>query len=173
MYVCVLFFILSFLQFANGIIEFDGNQFLLYKDQSTCTGGPEVVRQPTPSDNSRECDDASCGWRKVIQLHHRVYLLENLCIKEIANQLLQGEDGTQLITDDIYQRIYHAVTKKDANEIFLEHFRSKTLSSVDIFCKILRQTSRDYEVADTKHTCLLYTSPSPRDRQKSRMPSSA
>ena len=25
----------------------------------------------------------------------------------------------------------------------------------------------------TKHTCLLYTSPSPRDRQKSRMPSSA
>ena len=26
---------------------------------------------------------------------------------------------------------------------------------------------------ETKHTCLLYTSPSPRDRQKSRMPSSA
>ena len=26
---------------------------------------------------------------------------------------------------------------------------------------------------DPKHTCLLYTSPSPRDRQKSRMPSSA
>ena len=25
----------------------------------------------------------------------------------------------------------------------------------------------------THHTCLLYTSPSPRDRQKSRMPSSA
>ena len=90
--------------------------------------------------------DASCEWRKVIQLHHRIYLLENLCIKEIANQLLQGVDGTQLITDDIYQRINHAVTKKDANEIFLEHFRSKTLSSVDIFCKILRQTSRDYEV---------------------------
>ena len=92
------------------------------------------------------CIDASCGWRKVIQLHHRVYLLENLCIKEIANQLLQGVDGTQLITDDIYQRINHAVTKKDANEIFLEHFRSKTFSSVDIFCEILRQTSRDYEV---------------------------
>ena len=73
-------------------------------------------------------------------------MLENLCIKEIANQLLQGMDGTQLITDDIFQRINHAVTKKDANEIFLEHLRSKTLSSVDIFCKILRQTSRDYEV---------------------------
>ena len=37
-------------------LEFDGDQFLLYKDQSTCTGGPGVVRQPTPSANSEECD---------------------------------------------------------------------------------------------------------------------
>ena len=96
--------------------------------------------------------DASCEWRKVIQLHHRVYLLENLCVKEIANQLLQGVDGKQLITDDIYERINHAVTKNDANEIFLEHLRSKTLSDFEIFCKILQQTSKDYgvheEVAD-------------------------
>ena len=28
-------------------------------------------------------------------------------------------------------------------------------------------------LSDDLHTCLLYTSPSPRDRQKSRMPSSA
>ena len=28
-------------------------------------------------------------------------------------------------------------------------------------------------IGDYVHTCLLYTSPSPRDRQKSRMPSSA
>ena len=90
--------------------------------------------------------DAICGWKNVIQLHHRVYLLENLCIKEIANQLLQGVDGTQLITDDVYQRINHAVTKKDANEIFLEHLKCQTFSSFDIFCKILRQTSRDYGV---------------------------
>ena len=39
-----------------GKVEFDGDQFLLYKDQSTCTGGPEVVRQPTPSANSGECE---------------------------------------------------------------------------------------------------------------------
>ena len=70
---------------------------------------------------------------------YRVFLLENLCIKEIniVNQLLQGVDGTQLITDDIFQRINHAVTKKDQYKIFLEHLRSKTLSSVDIFCKRL------------------------------------
>ena len=31
----------------------------------------------------------------------------------------------------------------------------------------------DEKVANNDRTCLLYTSPSPRDRQKSRMPSSA
>ena len=36
------------------------------------------------------------------------------------------------------------------------------------------RTIRSYEAGDTIYNiCLLYTSPSPRDRQKSRMPSSA
>ena len=40
------------------------------------------------------------------------------------------------------------------------------------------QATRDYQeilnnVPQGENTCLLYTSPSPRDRQKSRMPSSA
>ena len=39
-----------------GKVKFDGVQFLLYKDQSTCTGGPEAVGQPTQSANSGECD---------------------------------------------------------------------------------------------------------------------
>ena len=40
--------------------------------------------------------------------------------------------------------------------------------------KIAFQSSRDFgEFAFKYNICLLYTSPSPRDRQKSRMPSSA
>ena len=48
--------------------------------------------------------------------------------------------------------------------------------------KILKQTARDFAQnellegvvdRDQNKICLLYTSPSPRDRQKSRMPSSA
>ena len=31
----------------------------------------------------------------------------------------------------------------------------------------------DVQVGDTLYTCLLYTSPSPRDKRQSRMPSSA
>ena len=34
-------------------------------------------------------------------------------------------------------------------------------------------SSKESATAELKDTCLLYTSPSPRDRQKSRMPSSA
>ena len=38
---------------------------------------------------------------------------------------------------------------------------------------IAREIKKRRESADIYKTCLLYTSPSPRDRQKSRMPSSA
>ena len=43
----------------------------------------------------------------------------------------------------------------------------------DLDC-VLKQASRNIELPEgTIKSCLLYTSPSPRDRQKSRMPSSA
>ena len=45
--------------------------------------------------------------------------------------------------------------------------------AMDVIAEMLEMAPiRVYEVA-TFYTCLLYTSPSPRDRQKSRMPSSA
>ena len=39
--------------------------------------------------------------------------------------------------------------------------------------KIIPQAAEFYKKLSRAYTCLLYTSPSPRDRQKSRMPSSA
>ena len=39
--------------------------------------------------------------------------------------------------------------------------------------KAAEQKAADRAAEQTKQFCLLYTSPSPRDRQKSRMPSSA
>ena len=41
-----------------------------------------------------------------------------------------------------------------------------------LFCDETKDYRSPYE-PDAGDTCLLYTSPSPRDRQKSRMPSSA
>ena len=38
---------------------------------------------------------------------------------------------------------------------------------------VLRETHREEDVGAAAHVCLLYTSPSPRDKRQSRMPSSA
>ena len=43
----------------------------------------------------------------------------------------------------------------------------------DLVKKISKATNDKISLATVYNTCLLYTSPSPRDRQKSRMPSSA
>ena len=43
----------------------------------------------------------------------------------------------------------------------------------DIVCLYFTQSMLEYENRDQRYTCLLYTSPSPRDGLLSRMPSSA
>ena len=48
-----------------------------------------------------------------------------------------------------------------------ENIRDADLQGVSVTISEVRASP------DLKHACLLYTSPSPRDRQKSRMPSSA
>ena len=45
-------------------------------------------------------------------------------------------------------------------------------SGKDTICERLKEYKSDFWVS-VSCTCLLYTSPSPRDRQKARMPSSA
>ena len=48
-----------------------------------------------------------------------------------------------------------------------------TVEALRFHVSRLRGILRQVDDADRLRTCLLYTSPSPRDRQKSRMPSSA
>ena len=57
-----------------------------------------------------------------------------------------------------------------------EKFRSGLLQDADDFKKTVTDIVEVFETTGpftSGSTCLLYTSPSPRDRQKSRMPSSA
>ena len=61
---------------------------------------------------------------------------------------------------------------------FLEDQKKKEISLSEIFAKIgLDKQNWDFhqtvEYLEFTHSCLLYTSPSPRDRSVSRMPSSA
>ena len=50
---------------------------------------------------------------------------------------------------------------------------AQTLKPINIELGIDKHLQNKSEVEDQHYSCLLYTSPSPRDRQKSRMPSSA
>ena len=58
---------------------------------------------------------------------------------------------------------------------FLEYVRDQDLADVEIFIRDERNPtgSRSFEIKIDGNNCLLYTSPSPRDRTRSRMPSSA
>ena len=71
-----------------------------------------------------------------------------------SNRITLYEDF-QLVGDDFYN-------DKDGN------FNIKA-----IYEQFLKDTEEVVEEDGEKHTCLLYTSPSPRDRTRSRMPSSA
>ena len=56
----------------------------------------------------------------------------------------------------------------------LDNFRNEVKVWLDDNCPPSMRTGADPEIPhDEVWGCLLYTSPSPRDRQKSRMPSSA
>ena len=59
----------------------------------------------------------------------------------------------------------------------LAYFQSKINAEIDPICRLCHQANETLHHlmtdCEATSTCLLYTSPSPRDRQKSRMPSSA
>ena len=62
-----------------------------------------------------------------------------------------------------------------ANTIVTEKVKNFNLGAMEKLCLVLNCTPHDFLVwePDASITCLLYTSPSPRDRTRSRMPSSA
>ena len=74
-----------------------------------------------------------------------------------------------------YQKIfettdYHLVFSESGEDVLL---RVKLFKPDLIIAGAALSEKNGFEVCKTLKGCLLYTSPSPRDRQKSRMPSSA
>ena len=87
--------------------------------------------------------------------------------KRMAAQILSRKEGRQVgvhrvwIHPDYLDEVSSAVQKDDIRELIEEGL---------IRAKPIKGTSR---VRARKAACLLYTSPSPRDKRQSRMPSSA
>ena len=72
------------------------------------------------------------------------------------------------ITDKLIKANKNQIMTYAANRLGL----GKAMAAEQRYAKYLHKQSKSYN-PNTLSSCLLYTSPSPRDRQKSRMPSSA
>ena len=102
-----------------------------------------------------------------------------------ANILIADDEPNQLelmsfnLTNAGYS-IIKATNGKEAIELIENHspdliildWMMPKMSGIDA-CRTLRSRSETKQIPIIILSCLLYTSPSPRDRQKSRMPSSA
>ena len=87
------------------------------------------------------------NWKEIIQSKHWVYLLGDLTVDKIVDQLYQGVDGKPLITLEVYQKIGKAKSIMEANKIFLLHLLTTgTVESLYLFGKVLKQTSDDYPI---------------------------
>src|SRR5665213_309523 len=81
--------------------------------------------------------------------------------------LTTGDKQQLLETKSIVDRL-ELINKHLAREIEVQQLRAKIQNEVQ---DQVQQSQRDYYLREQMKACLLYTSPSPRDRQKSRMPS--
>ena len=83
------------------------------------------------------------------------------------SEIVQGEmKEISKLQDEIYAKVF-SFSSMDADDK-MEH--------VEMLEELLKKQKILYtrlSLSDDPEACLLYTSPSPRDRQKSRMPSSA
>ena len=87
------------------------------------------------------------SWKEKLKGNHWVYLLGNLTVDKICDHLYQGVDGKSLVTEEVYDEIENAKSKKEANKIFLKHLlNAGTEESLKLFCTVLQQTSNDYQI---------------------------
>ena len=82
-------------------------------------------------------------------------------------------NGIVSVTDVMFTSPIIYRIKKNAFSLTVMTVVSAITVSVLCFAALSRSTLTNEVLLSSPHDCLLYTSPSPRDRQKSRMPSSA
>ena len=81
--------------------------------------------------------------------------------------------GTEVINQN-NQYFYHGAAFRPADEVTMHQVLSEIFDELDYTNPLASKNNGEHtHLKDTMSTCLLYTSPSPRDRTRSRMPSSA
>ena len=117
-------------------------------------------------------------------LHDRgtLAVARNTIIKEIQKiagkdayaDILQGADLDSLPSMEVMNELLaQAIEMEDYDAIAALTMGKKNLVEIEKLFKQVDDVLQDRSPLAIASNCLLYTSPSPRDRQKSRMPSSA
>ena len=88
----------------------------------------------------------------------------------MMNNMIAETQRMNELSDDLRNRLDAA--KQYQNDLIAK-LKKHDLSKLSYAKPGLIEKRINNETPNTPNTCLLYTSPSPRDRQKSRMPSSA
>ena len=106
--------------------------------------------------------------------------LQDLFLDEICRRLMIAYDDVFAVLGAISLGSYNSMLRKQDGRLWMTGLieRSDDAGNVTIlqwnFFRLTTLSGVEAMDAKTNHSiCLLYTSPSPRDRQKSRMPSSA
>eukprot|EP00828_Plagiopyla_frontata_P003170 TRINITY_DN10851_c0_g1_i2.p2 TRINITY_DN10851_c0_g1~~TRINITY_DN10851_c0_g1_i2.p2 ORF type:complete len:100 (+),score=25.89 TRINITY_DN10851_c0_g1_i2:175-474(+) len=71
------------------------------------------------------------------------------------------------------QLLREQIQQVKQQEILIDQLKQKLEKYENSFGKLEEENNHQIQTLNSQLNCLLYTSPSPRDRQKSRMPSSA
>ena len=160
------------------------NQEIFYFHLSTTLGpgsSPEIARlamfmlltSATLAQNRRQVYLVIDEFQRVAA--HNVEAILQIARSMNVGVILANQSMTDLKRDNLVHvveancryRQWYAVSSPD-EQLRLSKSSGETLDTLRSQSK-----SRQVDGFDVRNTCLLYTSPSPRDRQKSRMPSSA
>eukprot|EP00828_Plagiopyla_frontata_P021413 TRINITY_DN27_c0_g1_i1.p5 TRINITY_DN27_c0_g1~~TRINITY_DN27_c0_g1_i1.p5 ORF type:complete len:128 (-),score=35.77 TRINITY_DN27_c0_g1_i1:46-429(-) len=116
---------------------------------------------------------------KTIQKQRQNYVLEIQMKKKLYEACLESQQALKLKVEEGQENELTACIKEVAKKTGLtdqQNYDEQMKCLNTKFLKPLSNKNYDYILFDCfahPSSCLLYTSPSPRDRQKSRMPSSA
>ena len=87
--------------------------------------------------------------------------------EDIKTAMKNREEGRLRALRGVKSALLLAKTEKGADDTLSDEKEMQVLQ------KLLKQRKESFDIYTQQNSCLLYTSPSPRDRTRSRMPSSA
>ena len=94
-------------------------------------------------------------------------------IQKLSEQTIKIEQLLKSLEDEVSNNQSTITNMRDSIDQNISNIQELGISADDLSIIRLNLSSIDTQLMLLDDTCLLYTSPSPRDRQKSRMPSSA